>query len=530
MTAAQSELFEWGTTLVRDESGPYPRQVYDRRRTSMCQLLLDARRWRGRIFVRQGDRTLSYSGLEPSVAAAAQRLAAAGVTQGSVVLLSAVSSIEWVVAFWAVLAGGGCVALGNFWWSPSELAGAIADLQPVLVIADAPRLMLVPAGVAALGIDSMDPAALAGADELVAAEVAEDDPAMIVFTSGSTGRPKGAILSHRGIIAAHHNLLLRTGRLPHMLDADSRAVVSLLTSPLFHLGGVGPLITGMLVGGKVVFLSGKFDAVEVLELIQSEHVTVWGGVPTTMQRVLALPSVGSYDTSTLRTVGLGGAPMPPGLLARVQEVFPNVSRGISEVYGMTETNGVVASAAGRVLDERPGTAGRPMPGVEVRIRDPDARGDGEILVRGPTVMLGYAGDPPGASLDDEGFFATGDVGRLDGDGYLYVTGRAKDVIIRGGENIAAVHVEEAIASHPLVREVAVVGLAHEDLGEEVGAAVVATDALKGGELRAHLAGIVGYFEIPTRWWLTRSDLPTTAFGKIDKKRVKREWIDVAEVQ
>jgi acyl-CoA synthetase (AMP-forming)/AMP-acid ligase II len=528
MTQTRDDLFEWGTTLVLDETGSYPRQVYDNRRTSMCELLLDARRWRGRDLIRQGERTLSYAGLEPAVAATAERLAEAGVVPGSVVLLSSVNSIEWVIAFWAVLARGACAALGNFWWSPGELAGAVEDLKPVLVIADAPRLPLVPGEAAAFAIEDVDTTGRAGSDHLILPDVGEDDPALIVFTSGSTGRPKGAVLSHRGVIAAHHHLLLRTRRLPQMLDADGRQVVSLLTSPLFHLGGVGPLITATIVGGKVVFLAGKFDAREVLELIQTERVTVWGGVPTTMQRVLALPDIGSYDTSSLRTVGLGGAPVPPGLLARVQAVFPKVTKGVSEVYGMTETNGLVASAAGRVLDERPGTAGQPMPGVEVRIKDPDANGDGEILVRGPTVMLGYAGEPRDASLDGEGFFATGDVGRVDAEGYLYVTGRAKDVIIRGGENIAAVHVEEALAGHPLVREVAVVGIAHEDLGEEVGAAVVVAGELRGDDLRAYLTGKIAYFEIPTRWRLTRDDLPTTPFGKIDKKQLKRKWTDVAE--
>jgi long-chain acyl-CoA synthetase len=364
----------------------------------------------------------------------------------------------------------------------------------------------------------------ADAGALTLPTVAEDDPALVVFTSGSTGRPKGALLSHHGIIASQQNLLASTGRLPHTLAPDHRPIVSLMTSPLFHLSGVGPLITAMLVGGTMVFLEGRLEPAEVLELIERESVTVWGAVPTAVQRVLAHPDLARYDVSSLRTIGLGGAPMPPGLGERIRVAFPTVRRGASQIYGMTETNGIVASASGAEMTAHPGTTGRPMPVVEVRVDQPDAEGHGEILVRGPTVMLGYLGDGAESPIRDDGFLRTGDVGRLDADGYLYVTGRVKDIIIRGGENVGAGHVEQVIGELPQVREVAVVGLPHPELGEEVAAAVVLSQPQTTvDDLRAGARQRLAYFEVPTRWWLRADDLPTTRSGKIDKTAIVRDW-------
>lgn len=215
--------------------------------------------------------------------------------------------------------------------------------------------------------------------------------------------------------------------------------------------------------------------------------------------------------------------MPPGLPDQIRAVFPNVRRGVSEVYGMTETCGFIASASGQDLLDRPGTTGRPLPVVDVKIADQDAAGVGPILVRGPTVMLGYIGDPAGAALDTDGYFATGDLGRLDSDGYLYITGRFKDVIIRAGENVSAPHVEAALTSHPGVTEAAVLALPDPDLGEEVAAVVVTTAAVTAGELASYLRERLAYFEVPTRWWLRAEELPTTAFGKPDKNLLRSTW-------
>ena len=273
-----------------------------------------------------------------------------------------------------------------------------------------------------------------------------------------------------------------------------------------------------------MFLSGKFDAVEALQLIESERITVWGGVPTTVRRVVSHPDVHKYDLSSLRTVGLGGAPVPPELPELIREAFPNARKGVSQVYGMTETCGFIATASGSELLERPGTTGRPFPVVEVVIRNPDQHGIGEIVARGPSIMLGYVGDPPGSAVDADGFFATGDLGRMDSDGFLYVTGRSKDVIIRGGENIAAPHVESVLGTHPAVAEAVAVALPHDDLGEEVGAVVVTRSPVTEEELRAYLRDKLAYFEVPSQWWIRSEELPTTAYGKPDKKALRASMV------
>jgi long-chain acyl-CoA synthetase len=525
-TSLQEAPFTWSEDTADAIVRGHPARVYTSRRHSLAELLLDARRWADRAMLVQGTRRVTYRDHESAVADAADALRKQGAGPGTRIMLAGINSIEWVVGFWAAVATGATVALANFWWSEAELAAAIDAVDPIAILADRSRLAPLPpaARVIELGeLGNLGPRPGQPARTADMPEVDEDASALIVFTSGSTGQPRGAVLTHHGIIAAQQNLLVATRRLPQQLSADDPAPVSLLTAPLFHLGGIGPLITGMIVGGRMVFLSGRFDAAEVLDLIETERVTVWGGVPTMMQRVLNEPSITRRDLSSVRTIGLGGAPVPPDLPDRIRAAFPRTRRGVSEVYGMTETCGFIASASGQDLLDRPGTTGRPLPVIDIKIVDQDADGAGRILVRGPTVMLGYVGDPPGAALDADGYFATGDLGRLDTAGYLYITGRSKDVIIRAGENISAAHVEGELTAHPAVAEAAVLALPHPDLGEEVAAVVVIKGTVTPRELAAFLRDRLAYFEVPSRWWLRAKELPTTAYGKPDKKLLRASW-------
>ncbi len=518
--------FAWGDEIVESVVRGVPCRVYARTRTTLGDLLLDARRWGDRTAVVHGDRRLSFRRHETAIRATAAKLTKMGVKPGDRVLLLAPNSIEWVVLMWATFVAGGVAVLGNFWWSAAEVEQAIADTSPTLICVDEKRLSLLPSSDDAFLMQSV---AVTAADSAEAAtpdvNISTDDPAVIVFTSGSTGRPKGAVLSHRNVISAQHSLLLRTNRLPSTIPDDQVPVVSLLTGPLFHLGGFGPLMTALLVGGSVIFLEGKFDSGQVLDLIERERVTLWGAVPTMVARVLTDASLTERDTSSVRTVGLGGAPVPPELPARIRQAFPNASRGVSEMWGMTEASGLLTSAGGRAVLEHPGTSGKPIPVVELRILDPDADGAGEVIVKGPGVMLGYSNRPEENPIDEQGFLHTGDVGRLDEDGYLYLTGRSKDVIIRGGENISCSHVEECLATHPDVLEVAVVPVPHAELGEEVGAVVQVRpeSTVTVADLRSHAARTLAYFEVPSRWRRTEHPLPTTPFGKIDKKQIRANW-------
>jgi long-chain acyl-CoA synthetase len=240
-------------------------------------------------------------------------------------------------------------------------------------------------------------------------------------------------------------------------------------------------------------------------------------------RVLEDPTLPGRDLTRVRSISLGGAPVIPELTDRLRAAFPAVRRGVSTVYGMTEAGGTVASASGAMMVDHPQTSGRPLPVVDLRIDRPDATGTGEIVVRTPSQMLGYWGEDAPHVIDADGWLHTGDLGRLD-DGLLYITGRVKDVIIRGGENIAAAHVEEVLYRHPAVAAVAVVGLPDPDLGEIVGAIVQLRAAVPVDELAAFAAAQLGHFQLPTKWWLHPDPLPMTDAGKVHKRALRAEWL------
>jgi long-chain acyl-CoA synthetase len=513
--------FEWGTRISR-RTGGIPFLMYEPRRTSAAELLADAAPFAERIHLVQGERRLSFTDTFARIDAVAGLLHARGVRPGDRLLIQAPNCPEWVIAFWAGLRLGAVVAPGNSWWSEPEVAHAVRLISPALVIGDGPRLAKVPGEAATLDI-----AALREPGDLPAPpwpSAAEDDPALIVFTAGTTGAPKGVVLAHRSVIANLHNLLVISNRLPHQLDRSRPAPVNLQSGPLFHMGGVQSLLLNLLGGATMVFLSGRFDPGEVLELIQRERVTVWGAVPTMASRVVEHPDIEKYDLSSVRSISMGGAPVQPRLLEDVRRYFPNAKKGLSTIYGMTETGGTVASASGALMAEHPSTAGKPLPVCELFIADPDAHGDGEIVVRTPGQLVGYWGEEQADLLDADGYVHTGDQGRLV-DGLLFVTGRIKDLIIRGGENIAPAHVESALLTHPQVRNVAVIGRPDSDLGEVVAAAVQVetADAVTPGELAEHVAPLLAKFAVPAQWWITTDPLPMTDAGKPDKRALKKLW-------
>jgi long-chain acyl-CoA synthetase len=518
----------WGQELVRTELGGIPFLLYEPRRTRLPQLLEDARRWGSRTHLIQGERELSFDDTLAAIDAVATLLRDRGVQPGDRVLVLAANSPEWVVSLWAGLAVGAIVAPGNGWWSEEEVEHAIALTTPALVIGDAKRLAKVPAGTSTIDVEELRPvvdaAAAAGARRDVehVTDGDENDPALIVFTAGTTGLPKGATLAHRSWLSTMHQSLAVSRRLPDQLPDDDPGFVSLLTGPLFHIGGLQALGVALIGGGTLVFLEGRFDPGQVLEVIERHRVEVWGAIPTMTIRVLEHPSLPDRDVSSLRSVPLGGAPVSPELLERIQRAFPNTHRRVTNIYGMTETSGTVARASGRVIAEHPGTTGQPLPAVEMKILDPDEDGVGEVLVRTPGQMLGYWGDAPGEGIiDEEGFVHSGDLGRLE-DGRLYITGRSKDIVIRGGENIAAPHVESVLHEHPDVADVAVVGLPHPDLGEEVAAAIRLRPGARIGVdgLAEYARGRMASFEVPSAWWLSDAELPMTDAGKADKKRLR----------
>lgn len=518
---------QWSRDVVRTERNDHPCLVYAQRPPSVPALLLVARRWHGRTHFVQGHRRITFEAHERAVMRVVQQLQQAGIRAQDRVLLFGVNQIEWVVAFWAIQCLGAVAVLGNAWWSEKELRGVIENIRPSLALTDMPRPAGLSDDIPHLAFENLRPLVdeTSECPEVTHASIKEDDPSLIIFSSGTTGAAKGVLLSHRSVVANLHNLLVLTGRLPSELPDSHPGTVSLLSVPLFHLAGIQVTCNTLLSGGSLVFLEGRFDASEVLRLIEQEKVRVWGSIPTMVSRVLDSQDFNHYDTSSLVSVPMGGANVSRELRDKVRAAFPGVRGGGGTLYGLTEAGGVLAAGSGSEIAQRPGSVGRPLPVVEVQIKNPNGDGVGEIFARTPTAMSGYWGETS-TPIDAEGWIPTGDLGRLDAQGYLYVVGRSKDVIIRGGENIACVHVEQALLTHPDVIEAAVVALPHPDLGEEVGAALLlrpsANPDIAG--LRAHVAQSLARFEVPTRWWLRRVPLPTNATGKIVRRDITNEWI------
>jgi long-chain acyl-CoA synthetase len=516
----------WGKQVVRLDTDP-PYLVYGNRWRTVCGFLSDARRWGEREYLIESGRRLTFDEFLDCVETVKGKLIDEhGVRVGDRVLLFGANSADWIVAFFAVLASGATVVSGNAWWSSKELSHALSVAPPVLIIADDRRAAMVPSGRPVMRL----PLDLAST-EMIRQGTLDDDsfdeelPAIILFTSGTTGAPKAATLSHRSVIANQQNFLVATRRLPSELATDHEGAIALVTVPLFHMGGIQSILATLLTGGKVVLHVGRFDAATMLRLIETERIQSWGGVPTMIGRVIDHPDLALRDTSSLRSVTVSGTHVSPQLIEQVRQAFPTARRNAGTIYGMTEAGGTLTVATGKDLASRPGTVGRPFPVVELKIDEPDSSGRGEIIARSPTNMTEYLGSLEPCVVDAAGWLHTGDVGRIDDEGYLFIEGRIKDVVIRGGENIACPNVEAALIEHPAVAEVAVIGLPDDEFGEVVAAVVVPRDGVEvtPNELEAFASERLAYFEVPSRWWLRRQPLPTNATGKVVKQPLREAW-------
>ncbi|ODU07020.1 MAG: hypothetical protein ABS81_02705 [Pseudonocardia sp. SCN 72-86] len=516
----------WGRAVTTEDVRGLSSPVYRDRRKRVAEMLLDARRWADRVHVTQESGRLTFREHELAAIRTAQWLREMGVGAGDRVLLLAGNRTELGVAFWAVQCLGAVVVLGNAWWSAEEVQAAAELVEPTVVIHDETTADRLPSGYPATPINAITPH-LAGteAPELELPAIAEDDPALVLFTSGTTGKAKGVLLTQRSVVNNMQNLLLATNRLPSELPTDHAGTVSLMTVPLFHLSGVHVLLSALLTGGRLVHQVGRFDAAAVLRLVAQERVRTWGCVPAMVVRVMEHPDFATTDLSSLRSIGLGGSAASPQFLERVRVAFPSLSSGgAGSLYGLTESGGLLAMGTGDELAGRPGSVGRLLPVARIRIADPDEDGSGEILARNPGMMIGYLGDVE-QPIDKDGWLHTGDVGRLGNDGHLYLTGRSKEIIIRGGEKIACARVEEVLLSHSAVAEVAAVPLPDEKLGEEVGAVVVLSRGAEvtAAELKEYARSTLAYFELPARWWIRRALLPTSAQGKVARAEVLQSW-------
>lgn len=516
----------WGDEVVAGHYGGHPGLVYRDHPRTFAELFTGVDRWAQRTFLVQGDRRVTFGEFFAAADLARERLESLGIGRGDRVVLIAYNSPDWVLALAAIWSAGAVPVLGNRWWSAGEVAHAIRLVDARAVVTDA--AVPVPDGTLVLDVADLRGCFGTAGNGVpgIPGPDGEEQPAVVLFTSGSTGMPKAVQLPFRSLVANQQNVLARSRQLPQLISMEAPQPVNLISTPLFHIGAFATLITQLITGGRIVFTAGRFDPEQVLTLIETERVERWGAVPTMAIRLLEHPDFDAHDLSSLRSFPLGGAPVPPVLLERLARRLPQLqSRGLVNTWGMTEGGGFFTLAASADLQRFPRTVGRALPTVELRIVDPDENGTGEIAARSPTSMLGYLGTDRGP-MDSQGWLRTGDLGHLNSEGYLFIDGRSKDMVIRGGENIACPHVEAALLRHPDVVEAAAIGLPHPELGEELAVVVVHRPGGRAPteeELTAHMAGVVGYFEIPTRWQIRAEQLPTIGTEKVDKKNLAAEF-------
>ncbi|MEQ4719388.1 class I adenylate-forming enzyme family protein [Nonomuraea sp. B19D2] len=467
-----------------------------------------------------------------------------GVRKGDRVGVAMRNYPEWVVSVSAALAAGAIAVPLNAWWTEAELAYGVSDSGAKVLIADGERAArLASAGVPLIVTRGEVPAGARAFDEVmgeVAAgvqlpdvELFPEDPATIFYTSGTTGSPKGALGSHRNLGQSPMTVAFGLMRAVAMAGKDVAAAaatrrITLLTVPLFHVTGCfSALTTTMFAGGGLVLMY-KWDPEQALRLIERERVTAMIGVPTNAWQLMSHPHFGKYDLSSLTTLGYGGAPAPPKLLERITQNLPN--RAPSNGYGMTETTALAIGNGGADYQAKPDSIGLPSPVVDVRVVDPMGAelppGEvGELCVRGPNVILGYWNKPEAtAQTFVGGWLHTGDLAKIDEEGFVYIVDRAKDMVIRGGENVYCAEVEAALFEHPAVDDAAVIGVPHEELGEEVGAVIrlapgtsVATE-----DFQSFLKDRIAKFKIPAHFWFREGELPRNPGGKILKTHLRRE--------
>jgi long-chain acyl-CoA synthetase len=539
--------------VVEDVLG-HPLQVYKSRLGTLRDLVALADGRGDLDWIVQGDRRLSFGQHNAQVRTAAAGLRDLGVEPGDRVAVLSANTIEWVVMFWACATIGAANVPLNAWWKAEELEFALRDSGAKVLVCDAKRWAVVRDVAATLGDlghvfvmadDAPEGPARPGAElfggddpgALPEVTVAEDDLLAILYTSGTTGKPKGATITHRQAVANLQNMAClaaivaaKAGSAPVPAprpEAPAQAA-SLLIVPLFHVtGALATMVPMYASGGKLVLMPpGKFDPEAAMAVIERERVTNIGGVPTVMWRIVESEAFGRYDLTSVGRIGYGGAPAAPELVERIKQAFPHVHDTLSTAYGLTETASVATSIAGADYLARPGSVGRPAPTVEIQVVDENGvalppEHKGEIVLRGPTIMSrGYWNRPEATDMAmlPGGWFRSGDVGFLDDEGFLYLVDRAKDMIIRGGENVYCVEIEHVIAEHPDVLDVAVVGVPHRVLGEEVKAVVQlrTASATTPDDLRAYCRERLAEFKVPEYVELRDEPLPRNPAGKVLK--------------
>lgn len=513
--------------------------VLKNRRRSLVEVFDASERFGDNDYLVTKDRRITFAEHARNVRSLATALATDyGIGKGDRVAILGANSPEWIETFWAAELLGAIAVGFNAWWSPAEIEYAISHSTPSVIVADARRRELldaVPGGVDVPVLDMTD-----DIGRLVSAypdaptpavEIAEDDPAVILYTSGTSGRPKGAVHSHRNVVAVidyhRYNDALMAAFTGGDADADGAKRRYLLTSPLFHIASLHNLAAPRLAtGSAVVMHQGAFDPDRVLALIEQERVTNWGAVPTMAKRLLEA-DIDRYDLSSVTAFALASAPSSVEFQERLREKLPFATTTLADSYGMTESSTGIAVATRMDLDAHPGTLGRPVIACELEIRDPLGEvlpegAEGEICVRSPYVMLGYWDNPEAttAAITEDRWLRTGDIGMVE-NGLLRLTTRRSDLILRGGENVYPTEVEQCLDECPGVLESVVLGIPDDDLGQIVAAIVVTDPAAPVTEstLDGFVADRLARYKQPAVWQIVTEPLPRNATGKVIRGNV-----------
>jgi long-chain acyl-CoA synthetase len=512
-----------------------------------------------RIFAVYEEERVSYEGWFRAVATLAHALQRLGVRKGDRVALAMRNLPEWPVVFFAATSIGAVITPLNAWWTGSELAYGLADSGASVVVCDAERWERIaphlpqlpdighvlvsratgPLSRPAQALEDVigrpsDYAILPEVD-LPPADIAPDDDATIFYTSGTTGRPKGALGSHRNILACvmaggyvAERGARRRGELP---EQPPPVRTTLMVIPLFHVTACHSALMGAVAGGNRLVFMRRWDPLQALELIERERVNVTGGVPFIAWQLIEHPERARFDLSSLEVVAYGGAPSAPELACRIQSDLGALP---GNGWGMTETSATVTNHVGEDYLHRPDSCGPALPVSDLKIMSDDGQRElalgevGELWARGPQIVKGYWNNPEAtAKTFKDGWVRTGDLARLDTEGFCYIVDRAKDVIIRGGENIYSSEVENALYAHPAVTDAALVGVPHRTLGEEPAAVVHLAPGAQASEeaLQGWVRERLAAFKVPVRILFSPGPLPRNANGKVLKAELKALFAD-----
>ena len=483
-----------------------------------------------------------------------------GVRPGDRVAVSMRNYPEWIVAYWATISLGAALVGMNAWWTASEMAYGLEDSRPRVLIVDGERLerlgevldqvrapgrlpIIATRHEGELPSDAVLWGDVVRRDEapeaLPAAEIDPDDDATIFYTSGTTGFPKGAQLTHRGSVTNMMNLAFMAAQSqatmaamdPDFVPGESGPAVSLAPTPLFHVTACNCGLHPITASGGTMVLMYKWDAGRAIELIERERVTRSGGVPVMSRELLSHPDWQRRDVSSLTALSGGGAQLQPDLVDKIGEAGRTPGTG----YGLTETHGIVTAVSAKFFSDKPESCGPVVPTLDAKLVD-EAGNDlppgpdtvGELCVRGSVVIKGYLNKPDatGEAIRD-GWFNTGDIARIDDEGFVYIVDRAKDMVLRGGENVYCSEVESALYEHPAVAENVVFGVPDQRLGEVVAACVVLNEhaAASEDELQAFVRERIAAYKVPERIWFRTDSLPRNANGKFLKRQVKAELLE-----